>query len=74
MAYAIGILHRDISPANIMIFGKDEMNKTSDESYKTTISGGMLIDWDLCKIVGPNGKQDGACQDSCTVSQGGPGM
>ena len=36
-AYLQGILHRDISPNNILI--------TENPSYE----GGMLIDWDLCK-------------------------
>lgn len=33
-----GILHRDISPSNILISKGDD-------------GGGLLIDWDLCKIV-----------------------
>jgi serine/threonine protein kinase len=33
-----GILHRDISPSNILISEENE-------------GGGLLIDWDLCKIV-----------------------
>lgn len=38
-AYKCGILHRDLSPGNILI--------TSDAKF----SGGLLIDWDLCKDV-----------------------
>ena len=37
-AYLQGVLHRDISHNNILI--------TENPSYE----GGMLIDWDLCKI------------------------
>ena len=36
-----GILHRDISPSNILI---SEGNESKD-------GGGLLIDWDLCKNV-----------------------
>ena len=38
-AYKCGILHRDISPGNILI--------TSDERFE----GGLLIDWDLSKDI-----------------------
>ncbi|KAF8498954.1 hypothetical protein F5888DRAFT_1633507 [Russula emetica] len=38
-AHNCGILHRDISPGNILI--------TSDKTFE----GGLLIDWDLCKDI-----------------------
>jgi serine/threonine protein kinase len=38
-AYKCGILHRDISPGNVLI--------TSDNKFE----GGLLIDWDLCKDI-----------------------
>ena len=39
--------------------------------HESTVDGGMLIDWDLYKIVDANGKQGQttACQDSRTVSR-----
>src|SRR5260221_13839971 len=39
-AWSIGILHRDLSPGNIMIVEKEEPN----------IRYGLLIDWSLCKV------------------------
>ena len=33
------------------------------------ITGGILIDWDLCKIVNPEDKRTSACQFRCTVSK-----
>ena len=39
-AWLIGILHRDLSPWNIMIVEKKEDN----------IEHGLLINWDLCKV------------------------
>ena len=44
-----GVLHRDISPSNILIFGERERGDSNDQ-YESTIDGGMLIDWDLSKI------------------------
>ncbi|KAI9456121.1 hypothetical protein BJY52DRAFT_1104875, partial [Lactarius psammicola] len=40
-AYNIGVLHHDISVGNIMIVDNDEPN----------IKGGILIDWDLSKLI-----------------------
>jgi hypothetical protein len=31
-------------------------------------TGGMLIDWDLCKVINPQGEQCLAHQYTCTVS------
>lgn len=45
-ACAINVLRRDISPENILI----------------TDDGGLLMDWDLSKVIDPNGKHDGAQQ------------
>lgn len=44
-AWSIGILHRDLSPGNIMIVEKEERN----------IKYGLLIDWDLCKVFKRSG-------------------
>jgi RIO-like serine/threonine protein kinase len=41
-AFKIGILHRDISAANILITTNPRFN------------GGLLIDWDLCKETDGN--------------------
>jgi serine/threonine protein kinase len=61
-----GVLHQDISPGNILIFGKDE--KDPDNPHDSVIEGGILIDWDLSKLIDSNGKQSVACQYTCTVS------
>jgi serine/threonine protein kinase len=53
-AYKCGILHRDISPGNILI--------TSDNKF----DGGLLIDWDLCKDM--NSQVDGPRRAACIVS------
>jgi serine/threonine protein kinase len=53
-AYKIGILHRDISPGNILIVGQEELDD-SDDPRKLEIKGGMLIDWDLSTVVNGNG-------------------
>ncbi|KAI9454523.1 hypothetical protein F5148DRAFT_1288603 [Russula earlei] len=42
-AYQAGILHRDLSAGNLLIFDDGALN----------INGGMLIDWDHCKAVDP---------------------
>ena len=42
-AWLIGILHHNLSPWNIMIVEKKEDN----------IEHGLLIDWDLCKVLSP---------------------
>jgi serine/threonine protein kinase len=60
-AYEAGILHRDISAGNILIVGKEELN-----SEDLNIEGGMLIDWDLSKIVHP--EDNTARQFTRTVS------
>jgi hypothetical protein len=60
-AYGAGILHRDISAGNILIVGKEELN-----SEDLNIEGGMLIDWDLSKIVHP--EDNTARQFTRTVS------
>ncbi|KAF8270304.1 hypothetical protein EI94DRAFT_1439202, partial [Lactarius quietus] len=52
-AYKAGVLHRDISVGNIMII--------DNENEREDLRGGMLIDWDLSKLVDPN--------KSCTPHQ-----
>jgi hypothetical protein len=52
-AYKCGILHRDISPGNVLI--------TSDNKF----DGGLLIDWDLCKDI--NSQLDRPCRAARTV-------
>jgi serine/threonine protein kinase len=56
-----GILHRDLSPGNIMII--------ENEDEEANISGGMLIDWDLSKFVNAQDGLDVARQHTRTVSQ-----
>jgi RIO-like serine/threonine protein kinase len=56
-ALRAGVLHRDISAGNIMIV---------DEA-KSTIEFGMLIDWDLSKMVYAGGTST-ARQHTRTVS------
>ncbi|KAI9430286.1 hypothetical protein H4582DRAFT_2087211 [Lactarius indigo] len=49
------ILHRDISPNNILL------------TECSNFEGGMLIDWDLCKMVDPDDPSaGGARQSTCT--------
>jgi len=62
-----GILHRDISPGNILIFGADESRDCKDP-HNSTIDGGMLIDWDLSKPL-CSGGQSTARQHARTVRQ-----
>ena len=58
-AYNAGVLHRDISLGNIMIVDDDE----------ETIKGGMLIDWDLCKVIDPSGESGSVHHYTRTVSK-----
>jgi aminoglycoside phosphotransferase (APT) family kinase protein len=58
-AYKAGILHRDISIGNIMIFN----------SKKHNINGSMLIDWDLSKVHDLLVERSSACQYTRTVSK-----
>ena len=57
-AFDAGVLHRDISAGNIMIVDDDEPN----------IRGGMLIDWDLSKVIDPD-ESNTAHQYTRTVSK-----
>lgn len=57
-AYNAGVLHRDISLGNIMIVDDEE-----------DIKGGMLIDWDLCKVIDPPGESGSVHQYTRTVSK-----
>ena len=57
-AFDAGVLHRDISAGNIMIVDDDEPN----------IRGGMLIDWDLSKVIDLD-ESNTAHQYMCTVSK-----
>lgn len=66
-AYDIGILHRDISPGNILIFGKGERS-VSDGQSESTIDGGMLIDWDLSQPIRKNEEDSITRRHARTVS------
>lgn len=61
-AHGLHILHRDISPGNILIFGPDEFNESSKGEYESKIDGGLLIDWDLSKYFDPKKEQIGPHQ------------
>jgi serine/threonine protein kinase len=67
-AYLAGVLHRDISPGNILIFGKDEWGDSNDER-EMAIKGGMLIDWDLSKITCENHQGSTTRRHTRTVSR-----
>ena len=58
-AYNAGVLHCDISLGNIMIVDND----------KETIKGGILINWDLCKVINPSGKSSRVHHYTRTVSK-----
>ena len=60
LAYDASVLHRDISAGNIMIVDDDEA--------KSDIRYGMLIDWDLSKMVDAMGTTSMARQHTRTVS------
>jgi len=66
-AYRVGILHRDISPGNMLIASDDELDRT--DPYESKIEGGLLIDWDLSRIVDPDDKHGAARQYTRTVSR-----
>ena len=51
-----GVLHCNLSPTNIMILDGQEPS-------------GLLIDWDLSKIIDPLEGSSTACWYACTVSQ-----
>ncbi|SRR6266702_1875663 len=57
-AFDAGVLHQDISAGNIMIVDDDEPN----------IRGGMLIDWDLSKVIDLD-ESNTTCQYMHTVSK-----
>ena len=57
-AWEIGILHRDLSPGNIMIV----------ENVEKEGAEGLLIDWDLCKITRSPPTDNVACRSARTVS------
>ena len=64
----INILHRDISPGNILILDPDESGKSSEDGNKSEKVGGLLIDWDLSKVVDPVSEPSTARQYARAVS------
>ena len=46
------MLHRDISPGNILI------TENTDSEGKATDGGGLLVDWDLCKVFHDKSTED----------------
>jgi len=60
LAHDAGVLHCNISAGNIMIVDDDEA--------KSDIKYGMLIDWDLSKMVDAMGTTSTARQHTHTVS------
>jgi Fungal protein kinase len=69
-AYNINILHQDISPGNILIFGPDDVDKSSKDSNELKIAskGGLLINWDLLKVIDSENEPTAICHYICTVS------
>lgn len=69
-AHRLGVLHRDISPSNILIFGEGEQSHPDnpDNAYESTINGGMLIDWDLSKVNCEDDNHSTTRRHSRTVS------
>ena len=67
-AYEASVLHRDISPSNILIFGKGKWGDFNNQ-HESTIDGGMLIDWDLSKINCESDKDSITHQHACIVSR-----
>jgi len=59
-ACEINILHRDLSPGNIVIVPEQDGNRDT--------SGGLLIDWDLCKVTDASANLVSAHRNSRTVS------
>ena len=57
--YNVGVLHHDISLGNIMIV----------DDNKEMIRSGMLINWDLCKVINPSGKSSSIHHYTHTVSK-----
>ncbi|KAF8484210.1 hypothetical protein F5888DRAFT_1773518, partial [Russula emetica] len=57
-AHDIGILHQDISPGNILIACDDELDH--NDLHESKIQGGLLIDWDLSKVIDRDDEHSGS--------------